>query len=202
MGRHVREYWLIWLGLMSGIASVILTFAVAVPETSGKAIGAWIASYVCLIVAALALLHKMHTRLRELEVGGLTEERRRLAQEHLRRLTDGDREALRALLVEHRLTGDQVRERFSDRSDVDLTRINERTPFLALERVFRDIGTVTDSWSIRSEWQGVLTSLLVAPQRWSYLSRGVRDLLRIKRAFTREGRHYRAAVRRNQCAKR
>lgn len=198
MCKWLLDYWRAWVFLLSGPASILLMYLGTPPGTPLPAVLWWMAGYFCVGVGAMIVIHGMYIRLRELEARGLTVEQRQLAQARLRQLTDGEREALRALLVEQRLTGDQVRERFPDGREVDFTRINKRTAFLTLEHVLRDIGTITDSWSIRPEWQGILASLLVAPERWSWLAKGKLVLLRMQRGFTREGRRHLVAVRQNR----
>lgn len=187
MRKWFEAYWATVVVLFTGPASIIFDLIAALSDTLGKAVGFWVAGYSCMVLSTGVIIYKMHMKLKELEAGGLTVERRRLAQDKLRGLSAREREALRVLLIEAHLTGDQVREKFPDGNEVDFTRINERTPFLVLELVLHDIGRTTDSWSIRPEWQGVLASLLVAPQVWSFWAKQWRRFLYVIRTIGKRG---------------
>ena len=190
MRKHFHEFWDVWVGVSSGLASLVLAYIGAVLDTPGKAIGCWVAGYVCLGISTFIVLRRMHLRLKELEAGGITLELRRAAHEKLKLLTPAEIRGVRSVLVGVRLTGDQLR---NELPGIDLVSINNRSSFLVVEKVLVDIGHFTDSWSVHPDWKAPLVSLLVTPRPkffWAKWWRRIRCLA-LDLKCGRKPRHHR-----------
>src|SRR4051794_14450168 len=79
-----------------------------------------------------------------------TREQRKRAEERITLLSSQELEGLKNLLVDRKLTGDQIRDWYKG---IDFTEINRKTTFL-----IQDLPT--DRWSVDPEWQPVLNHLL------------------------------------------
>jgi hypothetical protein len=147
------KLWWLWVGLMSGIASLVLYIIGLVKDLGTPGLPFWLSGYVCLVVAAGMVVYGLRREIAALkETLGLTDERRREAQGQLAGLSAGQRDALRQLLVKHRASGGHVRINFPGVDFVDLARV---TTFLDHDRG-------TDCWSIHPVWRGVLGELFFA----------------------------------------
>lgn len=151
--RLLWTYLALVVVLMSGIASVVLVFAYAAPETPAKVVGYWIAAYICIFVAAAILLYQMHARLKRLEgIRWLDEGRRMWAVQQFTKLGDNEKEALKELLLISRMHGNYIRQRFPG---VDFTSIVGQTPYLRHEPLPVDV------WTIDPDWINPLSELLL-----------------------------------------
>ncbi len=156
MWQFFKNLWWLWLVLMSGIASIILGAIPAFGETPLRAVGFWLASYACLIVAGFVLWFKEYLQVKALaeklekQERALTADRSERAKERLASLTGKERNALNQLFIEGRMHGDRVRALLPG---VDFVQMNHATPFLNHD-------AVSDFWVVHQDWQEVLRRLL------------------------------------------
>jgi hypothetical protein len=155
----VGDYLLVWVALVSGIASVVLSAVYAVPETPTKVIGFWLSSYLCLIVAAVSLLYKMRQRVQAAEKvaaelqqpEALMEQRRQKGRELLSKADELTMRFLRDVLVEGGMSNDQVAKRYPG------LKLYGTEP---LDIVLSERGGV---WVVDPTWVVVFSELLFAP---------------------------------------
>ena len=186
--RNAHDFGVWWVVLGSGIASFILAFGKAAPNTPDTTIDWWVASYICLAAAALISVYKMNEMAAKLEALGATPERLQTARNQLAVLDEGERRLLQRLLLDDHLRVEQIRRWHPG---VNVLRIHQETTFLHCDnenRIDFHTGVLpgTSVWCIHRNWRMTLRELLSKPPKWTIWARLWRRLF----ALSREVRRY------------